>query len=148
MRLVIQRVKSASVFIENKITAHISNGLLVFLGIRDDDTVLLIPRLAKKIAELRIFEDDAGKMNLSVQDIRGEVLIVSQFTLYADCRRGRRPDFIRAAKPPLAEELYNEFIRSVREYNLTVSSGVFAAYMDIALVNDGPVTIILDSDNG
>ena len=123
----------------------INKGLLVLIGIHQSDTISDIPWLTKKLVELRIFEDEAGKMNLSLLDIKGELLIISQFTLYADCRRGRRPDFIDAAAPQKAEELYNAFIKEIDKYGLSVKTGVFAACMQVHLVNDGPVTIILDS---
>ena len=145
MRLLVQRVASASVTIDSQLHASIGKGLLVFLGVKQDDSETCIPWLAKKLAELRIFEDNADKMNLSVSDIGGEILLVSQFTLYADCRRGRRPDFLQAAPPALAESLYERFISEVKTYGIPVQTGVFGAMMQIALVNDGPVTIILDS---
>jgi D-tyrosyl-tRNA(Tyr) deacylase len=145
MRLLIQRVTEASVSIENRVHASIQKGLLVLIGICKSDSITDIPWLAKKLVELRIFEDNAGKMNLSVQDIQGEILLISQFTLYAVCRRGRRPDFIDAAPPIQADELYRAFIAEMNKYDLAVKTGVFAACMQVQLVNDGPVTIILDS---
>lgn len=146
MRLLVQRVSSASVTIDGKPFSGIGKGLLVLLGIGKDDTESVIPRLVKKLSELRIFEDEQGKMNLSLLDIRGEVLVVSQFTLFADCRRGRRPDFINAAPPRQAEMLYNKFMDELSTTPLKIQTGKFAAYMEVNLVNDGPVTILLDSD--
>jgi len=145
MRLLIQRVSRASVSIEGKLQASIEQGLLVLFGVHKNDTADLIPRLAQKLVELRIFSDDQGKMNLSVTDVKGAILIISQFTLHADCRRGRRPDFTASAPAGQANALYEEFIAKVKTYGLPVRSGVFAAEMQVALVNDGPVTIILDS---
>jgi len=147
MRLLLQRVSAAEVSIEGRTHSSIEKGLLVFIGISQTDTNSVIPRLSQKLLELRIFEDTRGKMNLSVQDINGSLLVVSQFTLYADCRRGRRPDFIKAAPPRQAEELYNKFIEHLHKSGLLIRTGVFAANMQINLVNDGPVTIFLDSDD-
>jgi len=146
MRLLIQRVSTAEVSVEGKSYSSIGKGLLVLIGISQTDSDKEIPRLVKKLAELRIFEDNNGKMNLSLVDIKGDVLVVSQFTLYADCRRGRRPDFIKAAPPEQAEELYNQFVQELTATQLNVKTGKFAAHMQISLVNDGPVTIMLDSD--
>lgn len=145
MRVIIQRVTEASVTIDNNIYSAISNGLLVLLGIHKTDTINDIPWLAKKLIELRIFEDGNGKMNLSVQDIKGQLLIISQFTLYANCDRGRRPDFIDAAPAEQANALYTEFINEVSKYGIEVKTGIFAANMQVHLVNDGPVTIIINS---
>lgn len=145
MRLLIQRVTEASVTIDQNIYSSINKGLLVLIGIAQSDTSQNIPWLAKKLVELRIFEDSNGKMNLSVQDIRGEILIISQFTLYANCSGGRRPDFIEAAPPNQAEVLYNEFVNEVQKYSPEVATGVFGANMQVHLINDGPVTIIINS---
>ncbi len=145
MRLLIQRVSETTVSIDGAVHSSIGKGLLVLIGIHQSDSSSDIPWLAKKLVELRIFEDENDKMNRSVLDIKGEILVISQFTLYADCRRGRRPDFIDAANPKLAEQLYDEFVNEVKTYGLTVKTGVFAANMQVSLVNDGPVTIILDS---
>lgn len=145
MRAVIQRVSSARVSVDGKPVSSISKGLLVLLGVAEDDTESDVQYLADKTANLRIFEDDAGKMNLSVSDVGGEILVVSQFTLYGDCRKGRRPSFIAAAKPPRAEALYEAYASSLRNMGLKTETGVFQAYMDVELVNDGPVTILLDS---
>jgi D-tyrosyl-tRNA(Tyr) deacylase len=146
MRLLIQRVSHAQVSLDGKLHSSINQGLLVLIGFCHSDTEALIPRLAQKLCELRIFSDSNGKLNLSVQDVKGGILLVSQFTLYADCRRGRRPDFIQAAEPKLAEELYNQFIKELAKYQAEVRTGVFAADMQVTLTNDGPVTIMLDSD--
>ncbi len=147
MRLLIQRVTSATVCIDDKPFSAIGKGLLVLLGITHSDNLQTIQRLTRKLTELRIFEDSQGKMNLSIKDVQGEILLVSQFTLYADCRRGRRPDFIQAANPQQAQELYLAFVEELRKTGIPVSTGVFAADMQINLTNDGPVTIMLDSDS-
>ncbi len=143
MKLVIQRVKTASVTIENKVVSKIDRGLLVFLGISVKDDNSQIDWLTRKLVNLRIFEDNNGKMNLSVKDINGEILLVSQFTLYANALRGNRPDFLAAAKPEKAIPLYEEFIRNLSK-KIKVQTGKFGADMKVALVNDGPVTIILE----
>ncbi len=143
MRVVIQRVKEAYCKAEN-FYSRIGKGILIFLGITKDDTEKDIEFLVKKCANLRIFEDEQGKMNLSVKDVGGEVLIVSQFTLYGDCKKGLRPSFDKAAKREIAEPLYNKFIEAMRK-ELPVKTGVFGAKMEIGLVNDGPVTFIIDS---
>ncbi|HOK95712.1 MAG TPA: D-aminoacyl-tRNA deacylase [Anaerohalosphaeraceae bacterium] len=145
MRAVIQRVKKASVSAEGQITGRIEQGLLVFLGIGRDDSRADIDFIADKITNLRIFEDKDGKMNLSVRDIGGGILLVSQFTLYGDCRRGRRPDFSAAGTPQMAKILYQQTIDVLRRSQLAVETGVFAAYMIVDAVNDGPVTLIIDS---
>jgi len=144
MRAVVQRVASAAVIIEGKIHAGIQRGLLVLLGISRDDTSEDVKYICDKLAGLRIFEDAEGKMNVSVQDIVGEVLLVSQFTLYGDARKGRRPSFIEAARPEEAVLLYEELAARLKE-KIRVQTGVFQAQMQISLVNDGPVTILLDS---
>ncbi|MBM4399581.1 MAG: D-tyrosyl-tRNA(Tyr) deacylase [Candidatus Cloacimonetes bacterium] len=145
MRLLIQRVSESSLTIDSILYSRISRGLLVLIGITHSDTTADSARLAKKLVELRIFEDANGKMNLSLLDVDAEVMLVSQFTLYADCRRGRRPDFISAAPPVKAEELYNAFIDEVKQFTSKVATGKFAADMQISLVNEGPVTLLLDS---
>ncbi len=146
MRAVVQRVKRASVTINNEVVSEISKGLLILVGVGGNDTNADADYLAEKIAELRIFEDDGGKMNLSVKEIKGELLAVSQFTLYGDCRRGRRPSFSESARPELARPLYEYFVEKLSETAGTdVKTGVFAADMAVELINDGPVTILLDS---
>lgn len=145
MRAVIQRVHSASVRIEGRKDSEIGPGLLVLLGVERDDTAQDAAALAKKASELRIFEDDEGRMNRSVLDTGGELLAVSQFTLLGDCRKGRRPSFARAARPEAAVALYGQFVEAVRSLGVPVSTGVFQSMMDVELVNNGPVTILLDS---
>lgn len=145
MRAVIQRVSSAKVSVNGRAISSISRGLLVLLGVAEDDAEADARYLADKTAYLRIFEDDQGKMNLSVSDIGGEILVVSQFTLYGDCRKGRRPSFINAARPPKAEALYETYVSSLADIGLNPKTGVFQAFMDVELINDGPVTILLDS---
>jgi D-tyrosyl-tRNA(Tyr) deacylase len=142
---VIQRVSSAKVSVDGEAISSISKGLLVLLGVAEDDAEADARYLADKTAHLRIFEDDAGKMNLSVSDINGEILVVSQFTLCADCRKGRRPSFIDAARPPKAEALYEAYVSALADMGLKPKTGVFQAYMDVELTNYGPVTILLDS---
>lgn len=146
MRSVIQRVTSCSVTINNKVTSKIERGLLVLLGIQHSDTSKEVNWMAEKICNLRIFTDDQGKMNRSLLETGGEVLIVSQFTLYGDCRKGRRPGYSNAAPPEIAEPLYKLFITRIEELNIITKTGVFGADMKVALVNDGPVTLLLDSD--
>jgi D-tyrosyl-tRNA(Tyr) deacylase len=145
MRAVIQRVSRASVTVDGKVNGSIERGLLVFLGVGRDDTQKDIDFIADKIVNLRIFECDEGKMNLSVSDIGGAVLLISQFTLFGDCRKGRRPDFTAAGPPDTANRLYEQTIAAVKAKGIPVETGVFAAHMDIDAVNDGPVTLILDS---
>lgn len=146
MKAVLQRVKKTSVSISGQKISRIGGGLLVLLGIEKDDTEREADYLSSKILKLRIFEDKDGKMNQSVCEIKGEIMIVSQFTLLADCRKGNRPSFDRAAHPKLALKLYNYFVRKMSENpELIVKTGRFAAKMDIEFINDGPVTIILDS---
>lgn len=145
MRAVLQRVKKASVTVDNQIVASIDKGLLVFIGIHRLDSEKEINWMADKIVNLRMFEDDNGKINLSLDDIRGEILIVSQFTLYGDCRKGRRPGFSEAAPPNGAQILYEQFIDVIRKKGLKTSSGIFQAMMDVSLTNDGPVTLLIDS---
>ena len=146
MRAVIQRVKSASVTVEGKVVSEVNKGLLVFLGVAQEDTPADVDYMASKIANLRIFEDDEGLMNLSVLDVGGEALVVSQFTLCGDCRKGRRPSFIDAARPEKADPLYQAFMDEMLRLGVPVKAGIFQAMMDVELINDGPVTILLDSN--
>lgn len=148
MKTVIQRVSSASVTIDNKIVADIQKGLLVLVGIEDADVQEDINWLCLKIANLRIFGDENDVMNLSVKDINGEVIVVSQFTLHASTKKGNRPSYIKASKPEVAIPLYENFVKTLeKELDINVQTGVFGADMKVALVNDGPVTIIIDSKN-
>lgn len=146
MRALLQRVSRASVTVDEQIVGHIGQGLLVFLGIGHEDNEATVKTLADKIVQLRIFSDVQGKMNLSLLDIQGEMLVVSQFTLHADVRRGRRPSFTNAASPSLANSLYELFKETCTQYGLTVASGIFGASMSVELQNEGPVTIWLDSE--
>ncbi len=146
MRAVVQRVKSASVKVEGKLVSKIGAGVLIFLGVAHEDTATEIEYIANKVANLRIFEDEEGKMNRSLLEMGGAALVVSQFTLYGDCRKGRRPSFIKAARPELANALYEQFIIALEQQNIPTQGGTFQAMMDVELVNDGPVTILLDSD--
>src|SRR5579864_392536 len=146
MRALLQRVSRASVTVDEQVVGQIGQGLLVLLGVGRDDSEVQVKALADKIVYLRVFGDDEGKMNRSLLDIGGEVLVVSQFTLYADTRRGRRPGFTDAAPPSIAEPLVERFKDALASYGLTVAGGVFGAYMQVALLNDGPVTIWLDSE--
>lgn len=145
MRAVVQRVTHAKVTVEEEIIGAIGNGLVVLVGIARDDTKVEAAYLVDKISNLRIFDDEEGKMNLSVKDVRGGLLIVSQFTLYGDVRRGLRPSWIDAAPPEVAEPLYDFFVRQARTIVSEVSTGKFQAMMQVELMNDGPVTILLDS---
>ncbi len=145
MRALIQRVSQASVSIDGQITGEIGQGLVILLGVRTGDTEEDVKFLAGKCAHLRIFADQNGKSNLSCLDVHGDVLVVSQFTLYGDTRKGRRPSFIEAAVPEISEPLYESFIRHTRDLGLKVESGVFGAMMQVELVNDGPVTLMLES---
>ncbi len=146
MRALLQRVSQASVTVDGQPVGQIGQGLLILLGVGQEDGERQVKMLADKIVQLRIFEDDEGKMNRSLLDVQGEALVVSQFTLYADLRRGRRPGFTRAAAPALAIPLYEQFKSILAGYGLTVASGVFGATMSVQLCNEGPVTIWLDSD--
>lgn len=148
MKALLQRVIAASVSVEDGVVAEIGKGLLIFLGVEKGDTAGDLDYLAGKIRNIRIFEDEAGKMNLSVVDVAGEVLVVSQFTLAADCRKGNRPSFDGAEEPVRAEEMYLEMARRLSEEGIRVFEGRFGAYMKIHLINDGPVTILLDSRKG
>ena len=145
MRAVVQRVSEAKVTVANEVTGEIQMGLMVLLGVADGDTDQDAKYLAEKVAGLRVFEDAKGKMNLSLTDIAGGMLVVSQFTLLGDCRKGRRPSFVRAAGPEEAERLYEQFVAIVRQLGIHAECGRFRTHMDVSLVNDGPVTLMLDS---
>jgi D-tyrosyl-tRNA(Tyr) deacylase len=145
MRAVIQRVARASVAVHGETAGAIDQGLLVLLGVGEMDTPEDAIQLARKSAHLRIFDDTDGKLNRSVLEVRGQMLVISQFTLYADCRKGRRPSFTEAARPELAKPLYEAFVAEARRQGVPVATGAFQTLMDVALVNHGPVTIILDS---
>ncbi|HHT73106.1 MAG TPA: D-tyrosyl-tRNA(Tyr) deacylase [Firmicutes bacterium] len=145
MRAVVQRVTEAAVAVDGETKARIGEGILVLLGVGQEDTEADAAYLADKVANLRIFSDGEGRLNLSVQDVQGEVLVVSQFTLYGDCRKGRRPSFSSAAPPALARELYETFAARLRALGIPVATGVFQAHMDVSLTNDGPVTLIMSS---
>jgi D-tyrosyl-tRNA(Tyr) deacylase len=145
MRAVIQRVKESSVSVNNEIIGKIGSGLMVLLGVAETDGVKDADYLAAKIVNLRIFEDENHKMNRSLLDLGGEMLVVSQFTLLADCRKGRRPSFVHAAGPNKANELYERFVEQVRQKGVNVATGRFRAMMDVSLINDGPVTLIAES---
>jgi len=146
MRALLQRVSRASVTVDEQVVGQIGQGLLVLLGVGQDDSEVQVKTLADKIVHLRIFGDEEGKMNRSLLDIGGEVLVVSQFTLFADVRRGRRPGFTDAAPPSIAEPLVERFKAAIGAYGLTVADGVFGAYMEVELLNTGPVTIWMDSE--
>ena len=146
MKFVIQRVKEASVTVEGKITGEIGKGFLVLIGVSNEDNKEIADRLVAKLLKLRIFQDENGKTNLDLASVNGELLLVSQFTLYADCKHGNRPSFTNAGGAALAEELYEYIIAKTKESGLKVETGIFGAEMKVALVNDGPFTIILDSE--
>jgi len=147
MRAVLQRVSRAKVTVDGRVTAEIGPGLMILLGVGRSDTSAVATRMAERCANLRIFEDGAGKMNRSLLDVKGSALAVSQFTLYGDARGQRRPGFITAAPPDLAKTLYDEFCEALRKLGVTVATGIFQTMMSVELVNEGPVTILLDSDN-
>lgn len=146
MRLVIQRVTEAKVTVDEKVTGSIKTGFLVLIGVSEDDTTEIADRLIKKLIGLRIFEDENGKTNLSLDDVKGSLLLISQFTLYADCRKGNRPSFVKAGDPAKAESLYNHVVEECKKKISDVQTGIFGADMKVELVNDGPFTILLDSD--
>ncbi|OEH91499.1 D-aminoacyl-tRNA deacylase [Bacillus solimangrovi] len=148
MKVVVQRAKEAKVIVDGETVGSLDQGLMLLVGITHDDTVEDLINVADKIANLRIFEDEDGKMNLSLLDVNGGVLSVSQFTLYADTRKGRRPNFMAAAKPDFANEMYEQFNHQLREKGIRVETGRFGAMMDVSFTNDGPVTIIIESENG
>ena len=146
MKFVIQRVTNASCRVDDQITGQINRGFLVFIGVSDEDTTEIADKMTKKLLGLRIFEDENGKTNLALRDVDGELLLISQFTLYADCKKGNRPSFVRAGKPDAANEMYQYIIKKCKEEIPVVEQGIFGADMKISLLNDGPFTIILDSD--
>jgi D-tyrosyl-tRNA(Tyr) deacylase len=146
MRAVLQRVSRARVTVDGKVTGEIAAGLMILLGVGKQDSSAVAVSLAEKVANLRIFEDSQQKMNLSLLDVKGAALVVSQFTLYGDARGQRRPSFISAAPPELAKQLYEEFCEGLRRLGVTVATGIFQAMMSVELVNEGPVTILLDSE--
>jgi D-tyrosyl-tRNA(Tyr) deacylase len=145
MRAVVQRVKRAQVTVAGEIVGEIGPGLLVLLGVAHDDTADDVTWMAGKLTGLRIFEDDAGKMNLGLTDVRGSMLVVSQFTLLGDCQKGRRPSFIQAARPEVARPLYQQFVAAVGQLGIQTATGIFQAEMQVELVNDGPVTLVVES---
>lgn len=145
MRAVVQRVSNASVKVDGEIVGAIDGGFLILLGVAEDDTQDDVIYLAQKIAGLRVFEDADGKMNLALADVGGQALVVSQFTLFGDCRKGRRPSFIAAARPEKANAMYQSFVAELQGQGIAVETGRFQQHMDVALVNDGPVTLLLDS---
>ena len=146
MRLVVQKVSQSSVKIEGEIVGAIDKGYMVLVGITNGDDELLVEKMVDKLVNLRIFEDENDKLNLSLLDVGGSVLSISQFTLYANCKKGRRPSFIDAAKPDISSSLYDFFNKKLEEKGINVERGVFGAMMEVSLINDGPVTIILDSN--
>ena len=146
MRAVVQRVTQASVTVDGELLGRIGKGLLILLGVADGDTRELTEKMADKICRLRIFEDENGKTNLSLADVGGELLVISQFTLYADCRKGNRPSFVKAGAPQMAEKLYEHFLARCREQADVVEKGQFGADMKVELLNDGPFTLMLDSE--
>lgn len=146
MRVVLQRVSKASVTVSGEVKGAIGTGLMILVGVGEGDTDVAARKLADKIVHMRIFEDDKGKLNWSLQNVEGSALVVSQFTLYADCRKGRRPSFIKAAELGVAEALYEHFCNLLRSYGIRVETGVFAATMELYINNQGPVTILLDSE--
>lgn len=146
MRFLIQRVKEASVLVKHEVVGKIDKGFLVFVGIQNEDTREIADKMIRKMINLRIFEDENGKTNLNIDSVDGEMLIISQFTLYADCKHGNRPSFIQAGTPDYANELYEYIIEQCEKTNIPTQKGIFGADMKVSLVNDGPFTILLDSD--
>jgi D-aminoacyl-tRNA deacylase len=147
MRAVAQRVSRAKVTVEGQVTGEIGPGLMILLGVGKEDTAQVAARMAERLANLRVFEDEQGKMNRSLLDVKGSALVVSQFTLYGDVRGQRRPSFVAAGPPEMAKKLYEEVCEAMRKLGLTVTTGIFQAMMSVELVNEGPVTILVDSDN-
>ncbi|MGR3741737.1 D-aminoacyl-tRNA deacylase [Companilactobacillus sp. DQM5] len=147
MKVVIQRVKSASVEVDKNVIGKIDSGLCILVGIKDNDNLMVVKKMAEKIGKLRIFSDTQGKMNLSIKDIGGKILSISQFTLYADTKKGNRPSFVSAAKPDKAKDLYDAFNSQLTSEGIEVKKGKFGADMQVSLVNDGPVTIVLELNN-
>lgn len=145
MRAVVQRVTEASVSVDGEIVGEIGNGLMVLLGVGDEDNDQDLEYLVEKIIGLRIFQDENDKMNLSLLDVNGELLVISQFTLYGDARKGKRPSFIKSARPDIGEKYYEEFIKKTKSLGINTEKGIFGAHMDVHLINSGPVTIMLDS---
>ena len=145
MRAVVQRISKGKVTVGEEIVGEITSGFLVYLGVGNDDSIEDVKYMVQKIANLRVFEDEEGKMNLSIHDVKGELLVVSQFTLMGDCRKGRRPSFTEAAKPDDADQLYKEFVKGCGDVGLRVSTGKFQTHMMVHSINDGPVTLIIDS---
>lgn len=145
MKVLLQRVKRASVTIDEKLFSSINHGILALVGIEKGDTIEQVNKLADKVFKLRIFEDENGKMNRSILDVKGEMLVVSQFTLCGDCKKGTRPSFDRSAPPDIANSLYEEFIEKIKNYGIKTGTGKFGAMMDVELINDGPVTFMLES---
>lgn len=148
MRVIVQRSKQSHVKVNNEKIGEINQGLVVLVGISEDDTIKDVEAIVQKLIHLRIFEDEDGKMNLSLLDIGGSILSISQFTLYADIRKGRRPNFMKAASPQAAEALYEQFNNTLRTENIHVETGEFGAMMDVSITNDGPVTIIMETEDG
>lgn len=146
MRFVVQRVLNSNIIVENNIVGEINAGFIVLIGITSSDTKEIADAMVKKLINLRIFKDSNDKMNLSIKDVNGSILLVSQFTLYADCTHGNRPSFINAANPEYANELYEYIIHECKKYDIHVETGIFGANMNVNILNQGPVTIILDSD--
>lgn len=144
MKTVIQRTNGANVTVDNQIVGEIKQGLVILLGISNEDTKQTVEKMVQKIASLRIFHDENDKMNLSIKDVKGEILVISQFTLYADCKKGNRPSFTGAGNPEYANELYEYFIQEVQHQDIPVQHGIFGAHMQVNLTNDGPVTILLE----
>ena len=144
MKVLIQRVKRASVTIDNKLYSKIDKGILALVGIEKGDAIEQVQKMAKKLSGLRIFSDENDKMNLSILDVQGEMLIVSQFTLCGDCKKGTRPSFDKSATPDIANKLYEDFVKEIQNYGIKTETGVFGAMMDVELINDGPVTFMLE----